>query len=58
MCVLVSELGGWRMEREIVGNASVERLFSELDSASLTAKLRYIRREREGERDNLRVKQG
>lgn len=46
------------MEREIVGNASVERLFSELDSASLTAKLRYIRREREGERDNLRVKQG
>ena len=33
-------------------------LFSELDSASLTAQLRYDWREREGETEILRVKQG
>lgn len=49
-CVCASELGGWRMEREIAGRVSAWMLFSELDSASLTAQLRYDRREREGER--------
>lgn len=39
------------MEREIAGRVSAWMLFSELDSASLTAQLRYDRREREGETD-------
>lgn len=48
VCVYVcfSELGGSRMVREIVGRLSLEMLFSELDSASLTVQLRYDWRDR------------